>query len=475
MMKNKKQILKRTNRGAALLIALLAAVIVMLAATLLIGLTKRMVSSHQHRIDTAQISLSEISAADGLARLIQENGLSAVSGDMSFNLDGVTTEFSLIENSTTGIRQGFFSHPGADEAVIISSGNRLVTVESINATTALVSFYSGDSFQNTAQFEVTTDLIPVTGTSFSFDGDNGVIILFEGSGKSMLCAVTSDGIQATMVVEGRIYTASSHLSGNIANNGNPLLIISGSANGTLYDIATGQTQNLSSPGGTSPTFFSDGTVYGSPSGSSINFGGSGVKDIFNGDFNNDGREDIAFASNFSLSVFSGANGQLFRNSPGGSLVSWGSVDGRMGLCGRWQLYNGTEQWFRLGYDGFTEFSPELAYDAGWSGRFYGSGNTLTGFIDGVASVASSSGYVLDLFSEESFAGDVDGGDIDFFHTSPDGIDAFFNPVNGDGVQLVFATNNTYRGDTTRGQTRIFSLYESNAVRRVFHSLEGVKR
>ena len=484
MMKNKtktqNQVKTRTSRqancGAALLIALLTAVIVMLAATLLIGLTRRMVTSHQNRIDVAQISLSEASAADGLANLIQENGLSAVSGNLEFSLDGVFTEFSLIESSSIGIRQGFFSHPGADEAVVISAGNRLVIAESIDATTALISFYSGDSFQNTAEFEITTDLIPITGTPFSFEEKNGVIVLFEGSGKSMLCVVTSEGVQATMVIEGRIYTQGSHLSGNISGNSDPLLIISsGSGNGTLYDIATGQTQNLSSPSGTSPTFFSDGTVYGSPAGSSINFGGTGVKDIFNGDFNNDGREDIAFASNYSLSVYSGANGQLFRNAPGGSLVSWGSIDGRMGLCGKWRLYDGTEQWFRLGYDGFTEFSPELVYDAGWSGRFYGSGNTLLGFIEGIASVASSSGYLLELFSEESFTGDVDGADLDFFHSSKDGIDAFFNPANGDGVQLTFTADNTYRSRTTSGQTRIFSIYESNDGRRVFHNLEGVKQ
>ncbi len=479
MMKNKTktqdQVKEKTcqyaNRGAALLIALLTAVIVMLAATLLIGLTRRMVTSHQNRIDVAQISLSEASAADGLANLIQEQGLSAVPQNLNFDLVNVATEFSLLETSSTGIRQGFFSHEGADNSIVIPAGNRLVIAESIDATTALISFYSGESFQSTAEFEITTDLAPVAGTPFSFEGKNGVIVLFEGSEKSMLCAVTSEGVQPTMVVEGRIYTQGSHLSGNISSNSNPLLIISsGSGNGTLYDLATGQTQNLSSPGGTSPTFFSDGTVFGSPAGSSINFGGSAVKDIFNGDFNNDGREDIAFASNYS-----GANGQLFRNAPGGSLVSWGSIDGRMGLCGKWRLYDGTEQWFRLGYDGFTEFSPELAYDAGWSGRFYGSGNTLQGFIEGVASVASSSGYILELFSDGAFTGDVDGADIDFFHSSENGVEAFFNPANGDGVQLTFTANNTYRSRTTLGQTRIFTIYESNGGRRVFYNLEGVKQ
>ena len=475
-MKTNTQILKQNNRGAALMIALLAAIIVMLAATLLISITRKMVRSHQNRIDVAQISLSEASAADGLANLIQEQGLSAVTPNTCFDLVNVVTEFSLLETSSTGIRQGFFSHEGADNSILIPVGNRLVVVESINELSTLISFYSGDSFQNTAEFEIPTDLIPVAGTPFSFNSENGVIVLFEGSGKSMLCVVTSEGLQASTLFEGRIYSSGSYLSANSSALGNPLLIISSaSGNGTIYDCTTGQTQNLTSPSGTIPTFFSDGTVYGSPAGTSISFGGSSVQDVFNGDFNNDGREDIAFASNYSLIVYSSANGQLFRNAPGGSLVSWGSINGRMGLCGKWRLYNGTEQWFRLGYDGFSEFSPELVYDAGWSGRFYGSGNTLTGFIEGVASVASSSGYILELFSDGAFTGDVDGADIDFFHVSEDGIDAFLNPVNGDGVQLTFDVNNTFRGKTTIGQTRVFSIYESDAGRRVFHSLAGVKQ
>ncbi len=60
------------------------------------------------------------------------------------------------------------------------------------------------------------------------------------------------------------------------------------------------------------------------------------------DFNNDGRDDMAFATRFSLSVYSGATGNLYTNAPGGSLTSWGSVDDRTGLCGMWHMPNGDD-------------------------------------------------------------------------------------------------------------------------------------
>jgi hypothetical protein len=215
----------------------------------------------------------------------------------------------------------------------------------------------------------------------------------------------------------------------------------------------------------------DGTVFGSFS-DAASFSIGRVKDVFPGDFNSDGFSDMAFATSFSLMVCSGANGQLYRALPGGSLACWGQVHGRNGISGMWQLPSGEEVWLRLGYDGFNEFIPEAIYRMGWEGRYEGYGNTFSGIIHGSAVAASTSGYLQELLSGSVFIGNADGGYLDFFVLREDGVEAFFNPVNGDGVRMVFQAENTLNRETRMGNTHVFSIFESGNQRRVFHSLQG---
>ncbi len=465
-----------SRRGAALMIALLAAVVVMLAATLLITLTRKLVDAHVSRLFDAQISLSESSAADGLAFLLAENGPSASGGPLNFEFAGVVTEFSLTESGTAGIRTGFYSLQNALSAVFVPAGSRLISAQSINDSSALITFFRGDTFQSTAQFVIETDLLPASGISYTTSlGEDGAIIVFEGSSKSLICVVTSAGIQLSTPVASRILSTRSMLSAGEAPDGTPMLIVTnGSNHGFVYNCETGNPQSIDSPSGTCPVFLSNGELFGSFSEtSSSSFGSAQVIDVFNGDFNNDGCADVAFATRFSLTVYSGSTGELLKISPGGSLTSWGSVEGRTGLCGMWNMPFAGDKWFRLGFEGFTEFHPEMVYDLGWQGRFQGRGNTLTGFIDGMAVIASSTGYVLELLGGDVFTGDADGGETDFFSATENGVEACFNPVYGDGVELAFSTVNHYRGNRYAGETYKFSIYDSGSRTRVFHSIEGL--
>ncbi|MCP4647200.1 MAG: hypothetical protein GY852_05595, partial [bacterium] len=132
-----------------MMIALLAAVVVMLAATLLIGLTRRMVAAHVNRLDAAQIVLSESSASDGLAFLLADQGLGAASEPLRFELAEVTTDFTLKQSGAASIRTGFFSVDNIQRAVVIPIGSRLVSAEVADRSTVLITFYSGDTFQST--------------------------------------------------------------------------------------------------------------------------------------------------------------------------------------------------------------------------------------------------------------------------------------------------------------------------------------
>ena len=456
------------------MIALLAAVVVMLAATLLISLTRRLVDAHVSRASAAQVSLAEASGADGVAFLLAEFGFGAVSEPLQFSLAGVRTEFTLEETGSAGIRSGFYPFENADEAVLIPSGNRLVSVMNSDESTVTISFYSGETFQSTAEFSMETDMIPAGGTPIVFQGEEGVVVVLEGQSSSMLCVVTTQGIQAQVVVNHIVLSSRSLMSAGESQGGTPLLIVtSGGNHGALYDCETGDVQRLTSPPRTCPVFLPDGSIFGSFTQGHSSFSISEIRDVFSGDFNNDGRDDMAFATSFSLSVYSGSTGNLIFAGPGGALVAWGSVDGRTGLCGMWRMPDGSEKWLRLCYDGFSEFDPEMMFEMGWDGRFQGVGNTVTGIIDGSAVVASSSGSILELLTGDVFTGDADGGDIDFFLTGEHGVEAYFNPERGDGISLKLSTENVFRGAKTTGDNHVFSIYESGGERRVFHSLEGL--
>jgi len=342
------------------MIALLAAVVVMLAATLLIGLTRRMVNAHVNRLNAAQVNLSESSAADGLAFLLSQQGPCAAHEHLQFDLAGVSTEFTLLEAGTAGIRTGFYAVENALRAVIIPAGNRLVSVHRIDESTVLITFFSGDTFRPTSEYTFETDLDPVAGTPFLYRGEEGAVIVFQGGGEALICVVTSQGIQVQTSVSSTVISSGSLLSAGESRDGTPLLIVTRGANlGTLYNCESGEPQHIGSPAGTCPVFLADGSVFGSVTRGYSSFGIAHGVDVFNGDFNNDGREDMAFATRFSLSVYSGATGDILYTSPGGSLISWGSVERRTGLCGMWMMPGGTEKWFRLGFEGFTELIPEM--------------------------------------------------------------------------------------------------------------------
>ncbi len=471
MMKNKIDGSVCNERGAALMIALITALVVMLAATLLLTLTERMVSSHSERLIQAQVSLSEASAADGLAQLIRTAGTGAIAGGESFQLAGVDTDFTLLETGTAGIRTGFYQLSDPRGTVIIPTGSRLATV-STNGETVTVSFWGENTVNTMVEFTISTDMRPVAGTGITIDGENGAVVVLQGGGETMFLVVTPGGIASSSAAGAIAVSGGDILSAGTSASGNPLLAVtSGGSSGNLVDLETGNTTQLSSPPGTCPFVMDDGTVFGSTASGSV-FSIARVRDAFQGDFNNDGIQDIAFATSYSLMVYSGASGEIHRAMPGGSLVCWGDVPGRNGISGMWSTPGGEELWLRLGYDGFAEFLPDMIYTKGWEGRFTGLGNTFAGFIDGAAVVASTSGYLQQLLEGNVFTGNADGGSIDFFRLTEDGLEAVFNPVNGDGIQLVFQARNAYRGEEHPGNTHVFSVFETQSGRRVFHTLEG---
>ena len=458
------------------MIALITATIVMLAAALLIGVTRSMVNSYSTRLADAQVALSEASAADGLAMLIEREGIGGLTESVSFSLAGVETEFSLIEQGTAGFRTGFYRIENPAEAVVIPTGRSMASASATGPERVSVVFYSSRTFQPVAEYTLETSMAPVAGTGIFGAHGNGVVLVHKGGGETAVYAVTDQGITGSTFSGNIFIPANAHLSAAYSPSGQPLLIVSNGSNcGVLFNAETAEAMNVTSPPGTSPVFMPDGSLFGTTGEGGYSPGFIRVREAFSGDFNNDGIPDMAFASSHSLTVVSGATGEIHTARPGGVLVCWGGVQGRSGLAAMWAAPGGGENWLRLGHFGFNGFTPDMIYRMGWQGRFTGTGNTMAGILNGSAVVASSSGNTQELLEGDVFIGNADGDQLDFFLMGQDGLEAVFNPVNGDGNRLVFQTRNTYMGETIPGNTYIFSIYGSGTVRRVFHSLEGVSR
>ena len=265
------------------MIALVTAIVVMLAATLLITLTERMVSSHSERLLQAQVSLSEASAADGLAQMIAISGTGSAAGGASFQLAGVETELTLLETGTAGIRTGFYQLADPRGAVIIPTGSRLATV-STSGETVTVSFWGENTVNTMVEYTISTDMRPVAGTGITVDGENGAVVVLQGGGETMFLLVTPGGIAASAVTGTIPVSGGDILSAGASSSGNPLLAVtSGGSSGTLVNLETGITTQLSSPPGTCPFVMDDGTVFGSTSVGSA-FSIARVRDAFQGDF-----------------------------------------------------------------------------------------------------------------------------------------------------------------------------------------------
>lgn len=457
------------------MIALITALVVMLAATLLITLTEKMVDSHSRRLLDSQIALSEASGADYIAFLLQRYGTASADESFTCDLAGVRTEFTLEGSSSADLRRGLFPVDLQEGAVLVPTGSGLAAASIPEEGLVTLVFYGNESFQPYGEISLETSMIPVAGTALDSEGETVLFLVLQGGGETMIAVCTGQQVSATAVFPGEAVSEGSMLTAALSSGGDPLLIITDGTNGgTLFDPLTGEFAELVSPPGTCPVFMEDGTLFGTVSDQGPVFSFIRIKDVFFGDFNSDGTQDAAFASPFALSAFSGATDEVFSSAPGGNLVCWGEIQGRSGLVGMWRTTRG-EKWFRLGWDGFSEFVPEAALRLGWSGRFSGSGSVCAGFIDGTAVVASSSGYLRELFEGNAFTADLDGGYPDFLAESDEGLEAVYNPVSGEGITFRYSAMNYCRGEEYPGSAYLFSVYESGNGYSVYHTIDGTDR
>jgi hypothetical protein len=433
---------RRGNRGAAILIAVAAAMIVMLAVGILFFILDRMVSDQLRREEEVQMGLTEEGALDALMLEVSLGGPLEQGAARTFQMGGVTTVLTVGGSEPAPPRTAGFPVGGDSAPVLIPSGESVFAATPDDGNTVTV--FSGVSGERIGSFRLGIDR-DLTGTCpAQWQGADAAVLVF-GSGESCsVLVVTRDGVKRTLPAGlGQVGPGSVITFGG--DPGEPLLAVSNGHNhGTVVNLVDGESGMLVSPPGTCPLVTPSGRVFGAPGVPSSFTLAPPVEDAFFGDFDRDGREDVGWAGPRSLVCLTASG--LYRGSPSPEafLGAWGSVEGSLGLGGRWILPGGATLWTRLNNEGFGEFTPAGALSLPWEGAFYGSMSGVVGVSEGrVILAAGSGGYTTALLEDGPYTwGDGDGADVDVFAASPGEFLAVFNPLSGDGLAQTVDSRST---------------------------------
>lgn len=454
------------RRGAAILIAVAAAMIVMLAVGVLFTLMDRMISGQLKRERDIQISLSEASALDALVHSVSSSGPLDPGSSRTYELAGVTTVLTASAMESAGPRRSGYTIGGDAVPHVVPSGRSLFVFTPENGVT--VSVFSGDGGERVGSFRLGLSASHISSCPARWDAADAAVLVLGAGSVSEVVVVTREGVAHR--VQAPIPGLNPWSVLTFGNSGStPLLVVSGGGNqGTVVDLLSGSASGLISPAGTCPAITPSGEVFGRPSDPGVFTLAPPVREFFSGDFNRDGREDLAWAGPRSLFCLTSSGLHSGSPAPDAVLNAWGSIEGNLGLGARWSLPDGSTVWTRLNNDGFGVFQPTGALEYPWNGRFFGRGTVMTGTFEGevlLASIGGGSSLVI-LGGDRFVWGDADGLDVDVFAPGPGGVQAVFNPLSGDGTSQVIQARSSLDGNGTTSSYRLL-LYNGPPRWRVF--------
>jgi hypothetical protein len=462
------------ERGAALIIAMTAAVVVMLSVMLLLGYISGMVDQQSVLEDRTQARLTESSAVDGLAWLLDKNLIEDGNNLPRFTVGTMTTTFDVDGMENTPPYEFRILLDGYDDPLLLASGEGLFIV-GIRDGVIIVDLFDPLTGRSVSGYPVevcgeTDSWIAAAGT---VGGEPVAFVIARGGGVDQICCIQNGSltVSETDVI---VLSGNSLFSVGELDTEPALLVSNGSNWAQLIAPGTGTVYYGSSPSGTSPVFLPDGRVYGHFSPDPLfAFPGAGIVDNFLGDFNRDGTPDVAWAGPHSFTFFSGLTGELILDNVAGHvLVAWGSVEGRFKLGGCWMSSDGTRTWRRLSYNGFRDYSAGGVLDFEWFGRIEGLNNMLIGIVGdsiGIANLAQ--GELTPVCSALSgFMGDIDGSNIDIISIDDSDARLIMNPLDGNGFVIMTLADTQRRDRTIIRNGWDFYIYGAGDNRRVF--IEG---
>lgn len=463
--------------GAALVIALAASLAVMLSVALLIGYISRVVDRQVSLEHRTQARLTEESAVDALCMDFRNNQVSDFSDLPEYSIGSTSTTFTLIETDIVPPREVWLAWECSDTRAVFPAGkyffliceseNRL-EIDLIDSVT--LSSLEGFPTYLSSKPEIWT----AAGTIA--EGEPLLIMALREGKKDTVYTVFKDASIESISVNLPLWNNLSLVSAGIYDDEPTLLISNGRNRAQLVMPGSESVLFASSEPGTSPAFFGNGSVYGDIGNlqDSTN-SGFPIVDVFSGDFDLDGTEDLFWAGPHSFSFLSGYRDRLYRDTlPKGTLVAWGVTEGTFNLAGRWKLSDGSIVWRKLAWNGFHEYPGIGILTLDWEGRIESSRGVILGSSGGYFRTASTiSSHSQELCpSGGILMSDLDGSGTDVFSFEEDGLRIFMNPLSGDGLHLSLRLRTMGNEDLILDNMWWITIYGYGDGLRVYAGREG---
>ncbi len=435
-----RNVLRGKTSGAALVIALAASLVVMLSVALLIGYISRVVDQQVFLEQRTQARLTEESAVAALCMDFRNSQVSDFSDLPEFTIGPMYTTFTLIETDVVPPREVWLARECSDTGAVFPAGKYLFLIcEAENHleidlidSAAMISLEGFPKYLSAKpEAWIAAGIIA--------DGEPLLIAAFREGKEDTVYTVFKDASIECIPANLPLWNSLSLVSAGIYDDEPTLLISNGRNRAQLVMPGSERVLFAFSDPGTSPAFLGNGSIYGdigelqdSPN------SGFPIVDVFSGDFDMDGTEDLFWAGPNSFTFLSGFRGRLHRDTLSeGTLIAWGVIEGTFNLAGRWMLSDGSIVWRKLSWNGFQDYPGIGILTLDWEGRIESSNGIMLGSSDGIIRTASSiQGHSRELCpSEGVLISDLDGSGTDIISLEEDGLRIFMNPLSGDGLHL----------------------------------------
>ena len=426
--------------GAALVIALAASLVTMLSVALLIGYISRGVDQQVFLEQRTQARFTEESAVDALCMDFRNSQVSDFSDLPEYRIGPMYTTFTLIETDVVPPREVRLKLECSGALAVIPAGDyHFLVCETENHLE--IDLIDSAALSSVEGFPIILSAKPDIWTAAGSvaDGEPLLMAALREGKEDTVYTILSDASFESFAVNLPLWNTESLVSAGIYNDKPTLLISNGMNRAQLVMPDSARVLFVVSEPGTSPAFLSNGGIFGdignlqdSPN------SGFPIVDVFSGDFDMDGIEDLVWAGPNSLSFLSGFSGLLQRDTLAeGTLVAWGAIDGTFNLAGRWILSDESIVWRKLSWTGFQDYPGIGILTFNWEGRIESLQGVILGSSDGFFRIASSiPGHSRELCpSEGALMSDLDGSGTDILSLEEDELRIFMNPLSGNGMHL----------------------------------------
>lgn len=391
-----------------------------------------------------QARLSQESAVEMLRRDLANGDISQFSSLPDYTLEEQTTSFRMVEIFNTPPEVLSWDSPGDTVLKAVAVGHDIFVLSGIDEGLRVdrVSWMDPDNSLEAAILRG-WDPSSVSAAGTETDGGPILFILETGEEGDELAVIGESTGPELFQLDLPSWNDRSLLSAGSFTGFPALLISSGSNRAILIMADPLSMMEITSPPGTTPAFFNDGTLFGETGTVFLEDDRFEVLSTVEDDFDGDGVDDLVFAGRNSLAFRCGSTGEVLLDTlPRENLLAWGTVDGSGLLNCRWEREGGPDRW-RVLLDGrFVESSGPEMLPFPWEGKLWYSRGSIMGRVrDNVVYASESTGETAQAApGAVGFICQLNGRGPDLVINRGLGIEIQLDPLDGDGLEMILESN-----------------------------------